>query len=148
MPGLLLDEAVAAQGPLCMAIRLQHGGSMYGGQLRMEAYSALHGHTPPPPHAHPHLHCNPAQSALLAAAAARVKPGGLLVYSTCSIEAEENGERVAAFLAAHPDFAPEPPPAAAGIPPECLTPEGYLQMLPHVHDTDGAFAARLRRRVA
>lgn len=52
---------------------------------------------------------------------------------------------MAAFLGAHPEFSVEAPPPEAGIPPQCLTPEGFLAMLPHVHGTDGAFAARMRR---
>jgi 16S rRNA (cytosine967-C5)-methyltransferase len=44
------------------------------------------------------------QRQILDAAAAHVKPGGRLVYSTCSNEPEENAEQIAAFLAAHPDF--------------------------------------------
>ena len=46
------------------------------------------------------------QAELLAAAAPLVRPGGVLVYSTCSLEREENEERVEAFLAEHPEFAP------------------------------------------
>ena len=44
------------------------------------------------------------QDAVLAAAAPFVKPGGRLIYVTCSLLAEENEDRVAAFVAAHPDF--------------------------------------------
>ena len=83
------------------------------------------------------------QDRLLDAAAARVRTGGLLVYSTCSLEREENEDRVAAFLARHPAFAPE----AVGerVPEPFRTPEGHYAALPHVHGTDGAFASRLRR---
>lgn len=87
------------------------------------------------------------QGELLEAAAAAVAPGGLLVYSTCSLEPEENQAAVEAFLKSPAGlaFSVEKPPEGA-VPTECLTPEGYLAMLPHVHGTDGAFAARLRRR--
>lgn len=54
--------------------------------------------------------------------------------------------QVAAFLARHGgEFVLEPPTAAARLPAECLSADGCLTMLPHVHSTDGAFAARLRR---
>ena len=83
------------------------------------------------------------QDDLLDAAAVLVRPGGLLVYSTCTIEPEENAERVAAFLARHPDFTAE---RADGLVPETfVTADGYFAALPHRHGTDGAFAARLRR---
>ena len=85
------------------------------------------------------------QTRLLGAAAALVRPGGRLVYSTCSLEPEENEQQVARFLAAHPDFRLEPP--AGRVPDAFVTPEGFYAALPHVHGTDGAFAARLVRSV-
>ena len=83
------------------------------------------------------------QDDLLDAAAKMVTPGGVLVYSTCTIEPEENEARVEAFLDRHPDFSVE---SAADFVPEDVVPEnGYLTTLPHRNRTDGAFAARLRR---
>jgi 16S rRNA (cytosine967-C5)-methyltransferase len=83
------------------------------------------------------------QAELLRAAAERVNPGGLLVYSTCSLEPEENDEQVDAFLAEHPDWTLEPPPPGA-VPADVLD-GGLLRVLPQVHGTDGSFAARLRK---
>jgi 16S rRNA (cytosine967-C5)-methyltransferase len=86
------------------------------------------------------------QADLLDAAAAFVTPGGLLVYSTCSLEEEENSEAVAGFLSrlAGQDFQLEAVPTGL-LPAECVGQDGCMRMLPHVHGTDGAFAARLRR---
>jgi 16S rRNA (cytosine967-C5)-methyltransferase len=84
------------------------------------------------------------QAELLEAAAPLVRPGGVLVYSTCSLEREENEERVEAFLAEHPDFAVEPAPGA--VPAPLLDAAGFLCVLPQRQGVDGAFAARLRRR--
>lgn len=84
------------------------------------------------------------QGELLEAAAALVRPGGVLVYSTCSLEREENEERVEAFLAQHPDFEPRPEPGA--VPAEVVDAAGRLCVLPQRHGVDGAFAARLGRR--
>ncbi len=84
------------------------------------------------------------QRALLAGVAGAVAGGGLLVYSTCSLEPEETDEVIGAFLDTHSDFALEAPGPA--LRPFCdpLT-EGILRAWPHRHDTDGFFVARLRR---
>ncbi|OYV67729.1 MAG: hypothetical protein B7Z72_09305 [Gemmatimonadetes bacterium 21-71-4] len=83
------------------------------------------------------------QAMLLASVADLVRPGGLLVYSTCSLEAEENDEQVARFLTGHPGWRLEPP--APGTVPGDVLDGGVLRVLPQRHGTDGAFAARLRR---
>ena len=83
------------------------------------------------------------QTRLLDAAAPLVCPGGRLVYSTCSLEADENEARVEAFLAAHPDFRRES--VAGHVPDAFVTDAGDYAALPHVHGTDGAYAARLVR---
>jgi len=89
---------------------------------------------------------NAKQQAILESAATLVKPGGRLVYGTCSLLAEENEKIVEAFLAAHPDFHLVP---ASGV----LEKQGvrvpmegpYLRLYPHVHGTDGFFAAVMDR---
>lgn len=83
------------------------------------------------------------QDELLDAAALAVRPGGLLVYATCSVEPEENEDRVAAFLERRAEFAAED--VGDRVPAAMRTPAGHYAALPHRHGTDGAFAARLRR---
>ena len=88
----------------------------------------------------------PIQRAILETCAAYVRPGGLLVYSTCTILPEENREQIAAFLGAHPEFEPA---ADASWLPERLRDryaDGMLQVLPNRDDMDGFFIARLRRK--
>jgi len=82
------------------------------------------------------------QDGILDGAAPVVPPGGLLVYSTCTLEPEENHERVDAFLARHPDFHLEPTDAVDAM---HLDQGGLLTVLPWKSGFDGAFAARLRR---
>jgi 16S rRNA (cytosine967-C5)-methyltransferase len=82
------------------------------------------------------------QQTLLDAAAQAVAPGGLLVYSTCSLEPEENQQQVDAFLERHPEFRRE---SNETFPAALTSPEGDLMILPQRHHMDGAFAARLRR---
>lgn len=86
------------------------------------------------------------QRELLAGVADAVAPGGLLVYSTCSLEPEETDAVMADFLAVHPSFQVEDPgPALCGRG-HLVDGDGYLRSWPHRHGTDGFFVARLRRR--
>ena len=84
------------------------------------------------------------QRGLLDAAAALVRPGGVLVYATCSLEPEENVEQVDAFLERHPRFARAPVPGAVSA--VLLTAAGDYLALPPRDAMDGAYAARLVRR--
>ena len=90
------------------------------------------------------------QDRLLARAADWVRPGGLLVFATCSLQPEEGVERIRAFLAQHPGFTTEPVTAGeSGITPEMVSPQGWLRTLPsmaaEIGGMDGFFAAALRR---
>ncbi|CAH1747681.1 SAM-dependent methyltransferase [Thauera humireducens] len=85
------------------------------------------------------------QGAILAAAARLVRPGGRLVYATCSLLAEENDAVVDAFLAAHPAFRPVSAQEVLDKQGVTLATGERLRLLPHVHDTDGFFAAVMER---
>ncbi|XP_073149600.1 uncharacterized protein [Henckelia pumila] len=83
------------------------------------------------------------QDELLDSASTLVKPAGVLVYSTCSIDQEENEERVAAFLLRHPEFYVDQ--VHKYIPSSFVTEDGFYRSNPVKHSLDGAFAARLLR---
>src|SRR2546423_9843925 len=83
------------------------------------------------------------QKQILRAAASVGQKDGFLIYSTCSLEPEENDAQVESFLAENSNFVLEPPPEGT-VAPELLD-GGQLRVLPQRHGTDGAFAARLRR---
>ena len=86
------------------------------------------------------------QAAILDAAAGLVKPGGRLVYATCSLLEEENQGIVAAFLSKHRTFEIMPAGVALAEQRIDLAMETYFQLKPHVHGTDGFFAAVLERK--
>lgn len=82
------------------------------------------------------------QQAIMENAAGYVKPGGVLMYSTCTILPRENGEIVSAFLEKHPEFVREAfeLPGAAG-----RVEAGEITLWPQVHQTDGFFICKLRK---
>ena len=81
------------------------------------------------------------QRAILDNAARYVKPGGALVYSTCTILPEENQEVTDGFLAEHPDFVRTP----FALPDPVGETEGQVTLWPHRHDTDGFYICRMER---
>lgn len=85
--------------------------------------------------------CARRQREILDSAARLVRPGGRLVYSTCTFAPEEDEETVAAFLEAHPEFAPEPVEAPWFVPGE----NASYRMWPHKLLGEGHFAAVLRK---
>lgn len=81
------------------------------------------------------------QGAIIANAARYVKPGGVLLYSTCTFREEENAAVTGAFLSAHPGFRAED----FTLPGSLNSAGGSIQLLPHIHGTDGFFIAKIRR---
>lgn len=78
------------------------------------------------------------QRTILESACEQVRPGGVLVYSTCTVNSAENGEQVSAFLHRHPEFEPVPLWEGAGLTQKTFFPQ---------HDrSDGFFAAKLKRK--
>jgi len=81
------------------------------------------------------------QSELLTQTATWVKPGGVLVYATCTLHPQENEAVIQAFLERHPHWRIDaPPPTLSAF----STPQGWLNVLPHQHQMDGFFMVRLK----
>ena len=80
------------------------------------------------------------QRAILERAARHVRPGGTLVYATCTFRREEDEDVALALEADHPELARVPPPVPAAV----LTADGFLRTWPHRHGTDAFFAAAWR----
>jgi 16S rRNA (cytosine967-C5)-methyltransferase len=83
------------------------------------------------------------QEQLLESAARLLRPGGVLVYSTCTIEPDENQRMIESFLQRHPEFRLED--ARSFVNGELVSAEGFVLTYPHRHGMDGSFAARLVR---
>lgn len=86
------------------------------------------------------------QLSILEAVAPLLKEGGILIYSTCTVDEEENKGTVEQFLHAHPDFEPE---ALKKLPPaiQSLTKQGMLQVFPQDFNGDGFFISKFRKKV-
>lgn len=91
---------------------------------------------------------NQKQASILDSAARLVKQGGRLVYATCSILDEENEAIVQQFLVAHPDFTLIPAPQILDEQKINLEMGDYFKLYPHIHHTDGFFAAVMQRNKA
>jgi 16S rRNA (cytosine967-C5)-methyltransferase len=85
------------------------------------------------------------QAAILKAAARLVKPGGRLVYATCSLLAEENQDIISAFFSAHAEFRPLDCGELLRRHDIAIDCAEQLQLWPHIHNTDGFFAAAMER---
>ena len=78
------------------------------------------------------------QRRILDTCARYVAPGGTLVYATCTISSRENEEQLEVFLRTHADFQLERIPIS-------IENDGQIQLLPHIHGTDGFYIARMIR---
>jgi 16S rRNA (cytosine967-C5)-methyltransferase len=85
------------------------------------------------------------QLQLLGNASKLLKPNGAMVYSTCTIEPEENFGVVKNFLTLHPEF--EIDNAGKYIDKTIVTPDGFVETLPHQHHVDGSFSIRLIKKL-
>lgn len=86
------------------------------------------------------------QRDLLEIVSKALRPGGVLVYSTCTVTHEENLGVVRDFLARHPEFAPDPiRPHLPELVQEAVVDDAFVTLMPQQFDSDGFFIARLRR---
>jgi 16S rRNA (cytosine967-C5)-methyltransferase len=83
------------------------------------------------------------QLEILSNAAALLKKGGVLVYSTCTITPEENDWVIEKFLGIRKDFRLRD--GSEFVDPEVVDQNGMVRTLPHIHKTDGSFACRLEK---
>jgi NOL1/NOP2/sun family putative RNA methylase len=90
-------------------------------------------------------HCAAMQTDILDAAAAMLKPGGIMVYSTCTFAEDENERQIERFLALHPEFSLEPVAQAKYFAPGAI--EHTVRLWPHKLRGEGHFLARLRKSV-
>jgi 16S rRNA (cytosine967-C5)-methyltransferase len=91
------------------------------------------------------------QREVLALAAPLARPGGRLVYVTCSVLPEENEDQVRSFLGDHPDYRLVPWQGSwsgADDLTSCSSDGNFLQLAPQTHETDGFFIAVMERRDA
>ena len=86
--------------------------------------------------------CAERQMQILDAAAKLVRPGGRIVYSTCTMNPQENEELVERFLSRHPEFEPEAFTLDGGI----CAPQGAIMIWPHLYKGEGQFVAKLRKK--
>lgn len=94
------------------------------------------------------IELNQKQTNILARAAKLVKAGGRVVYATCSLLKEENEAIAEAFLSAHPEFVLIPANEVLAQQQVNLDTGKYLNLLPHLHGTDGFFAAVFEKKLA
>jgi len=85
------------------------------------------------------------QEKILVNAASNLKPGGVLVYSTCTLIDDENERVVKTFLQQQKEFVLDGATAYLPQPARSLVRDNYFMALPHKHNTDGFFAARMRK---
>ncbi len=83
---------------------------------------------------------------LLENASRLLKQGGIIVYSTCTTEPEENQQLVKSFLQNHPEFKVDD--ASKFVNKSVVTPEGFVETFPHRHHIDGSFCCRLIKLIA